>query len=92
MTGTEAFNHLCRYIRDDMLPSAQLHYLINVVRLELAAPKATDQLELIARNNSLTERITTLELLLNAQEQRLDNLLPVDSPSRRGRKRNDQTP
>ena len=91
MTGTEAFNHLCRHIRDDMMSSTQLHYLINRVREELATPKATDQLELIAQNNTLTEKITTLELMLNAQEERLDNLLPVDSPTRRGRKRNDQT-
>ena len=63
MNGIEAFSHLCRYIQSDMLPQAQLHYLITLVRDELAAPKAINQLSLIEQNNKLNERIITLEIL-----------------------------
>lgn len=91
MNGTEAFNHLCRYIREDMLPPAQLHLLITVVRNELKAPKATNQAQLLADNLVLRDRITTLEMLIEEQQEQLNRLLPVDMPSRRGRKKNDNS-
>lgn len=87
MTGVEAFEHLTRCILIDSMPRAQLLYLLEIVRKELRAPKATDQAKLLQENEELKNKVFTLTLLVQDQEERLNNLLP--KAIKRGRPKND---
>lgn len=87
MTGIQAFENLARYISTDFMSREQLLYLLETVRKELRAPKATDQTKLLQENEELKNKIFTLTLLVEEQEEKLNSLLP--KAAKRGRPKND---